>query len=289
MLPCFHKSELCTKNENKKMMIIVLSISGLLVLTLFIGKINLSVQFRKQVKQLFVESKSISDQTFHKKQLDNLPEPVQRYFNHILKEGQPYISSARIKHDGQFKTGIDKGWINIRGEQYATTEIPGFIWKGTTKMFTARDMYIAGKGRLVVSLFSLYNIVDVKGEQYNQGELLRWLGESVWYPTNLLPSEELQWFPIDSLTARLTFNYSSLSLFFIISFNEIGEITQMETKRYMDEKKLETWVIKLADYKEINTVVVPTTSEVLWRLAKADFSYARFNITEVEYNKPEKF
>src|ERR1035437_3609371 len=270
-------------------MIITFLILGLLLLTLLIGKINLSINFSKEVKELFAQSKSISDQKFHKIQLDNFPEPVQRYFNHVLKEGQPYISYARIKHDGQFKTGFDKDWINIKGEQYATTAKPGFIWKGTTSMFVARDMYISDKGRLIVSLFSLYNVVDAEGEQYNQGELLRWLGESVLYPTNLLPSEKLQWLPIDTQTAKLTYNYKGLSLFFIITFNDIGEITEMETKRYMDEKNLETWVIKATNYKQLNNVIIPTAFDVLWRLEKGDFSYAKFNITEVEYNKPEKF
>ena len=74
----------------------------------------------------------------------------------------------------------------------------------------------------------------MQDEQYKQGELLYWLGESVFFPTNLLPDEKLQWFPIDSHTARLTYHYNDLSLFFIITFNEIGEITQMVTKRYMD-------------------------------------------------------
>ena len=270
-------------------MIIAFLISGLIVFILLIGKINLSINFSKEVKELFAQSKDISNDRFHKNQLDNFPKPVQRYFNHILKEGQPYISYARIKHDGQFKTGFDKDWINIKGEQYATTAKPGFIWKGTTSMFVARDMYISDKGRLIVSLFSLYNVVDAEGEQYNQGELLRWLGESVLYPTNLLPSEKLQWLPIDTQTAKLTYNYNGLSLFFIITFNDIGEITEMETKRYMDEKKLETWVIKATNYRELNNVLIPTAFDVLWRLEKGDFSYAKFNITEVEYNKPEKF
>jgi len=270
-------------------MIIIILILGLLLLTLLFGKINLSIKFSKEVKELFAQSKSISDQKFHKNQLDNLPEPVQRYFNHILKEGQPFTYYARIKHDGQFKTGINKRWINIKGEQYATTSNPGFIWKGTTSIFVARDMYISDKGRLIVSLFSLYNVVDAEGEQYNQGELLRWLGESVLYPTNLLPGERLQWLPIDTQTAKLTYNYKGLSLFFIITFNDIGEIIQMETKRYMNEKKLETWVIKATNYKEMNNVLIPTAFDVLWRLEKGDFSYAKFNITDVEYNKPEKF
>lgn len=270
-------------------MIITLTIVGFILLILLIGKINLSIKFGREVKELFAQSKSISGQTFHKSQLDSLPEPVQRYFNHILKEGQAYISYARIKHDGQFKTDLDKGWINITGEQYATTEKPGFIWKGTTSMFVARDMYISDKGRLIATLFSVYNVADAKGEKYNEGELLRWLAESVLYPTNFLPNQRLQWTPIDVNTAKLTFNYKGLSLFFKITFNDIGEITEMETKRYMADKGLETWVIKATNYKELNNVFIPTLFDVLWRLDKGDFSYAKFNITEVEYDKPEKF
>ncbi len=270
-------------------MIVTLSIIGLLIIILTIGKINLSVHFNKEVKQLFSRQKTFSEKRFNYQQLSGLPAPVQRYFKHVLKEGQPYINYVRIKHDGQFKTGLKKDWININGEQYATTEKPGFIWKGTTSMFIAQDMYIADKGRLVVSLFSLYNVVDAKGEPYNQGELLRWLGESILYPTNLLPGERLKWFTIDSKTSKLTFNYNGLSLFFNISFNEIGEITKMETERYMDENNLETWVIKSFNYKEINSVIIPTSFEVLWKLKKGDFSYAKFNVKEVEYNKPHKF
>jgi len=245
--------------------------------------------FNKEVKALFSQSRDKSTQLFHKNQLDTLPEPVQRYFGRILKDGQPYISYARIKHVGQFKTGIDKDWINIKGEQYATTEKPGFIWKGTTSRFVARDMYISDKGRLVVSLFSLFNVVDAKGEQYDQGELLRWLGESVLYPTNFLPCERLHWIPIDSQTAKLTYDYKCFSLFFKITFNEIGEITEMETRRYMDVKNQETWVIKPTNYKELNNVWIPTAFDVNWRLEKGDFSYAKFMITDVEYNKAEKF
>jgi hypothetical protein len=269
-------------------MIITGSILAVLIITLIIAKINLSAAFSKEVKELFLKSKNVSGKTFSYEQLSGLPEPVQSYFKHVLKEGQPYISYAAITHDGQFKTRLDKGWINIKGEQYATTEKPGYIWKGTTTMFTARDMYIADKGRLVVSLFSLFNVVDAKGEQYNQGELLRWLGESILYPTNLLPGERLKWFPIDATTAKLTFIHNGLSLFFIVTFNETGEITQMETKRYMDKTKLETWVIKSTDYTEMNNVFVPLTFEVLWRLEKGDFPYARFNVKKIEYDKPEQ-
>jgi len=92
----------------------------------------------------------------------------------------------------------------------------------------------------------------------------------------------------DSKSAKLTFSYNGFSLFFTITFNEAGEVTEMETKRYMDKTKLETWVIKCADYKEMNNVFVPSTFEVLWRLEKRDYPYARLNVKTIAYNKPEK-
>lgn len=270
-------------------MTIAYTVFGLILIFFLVRRFQASFKFNKEVKTLFSESKIISTKRFHKNQIENLPEPVQRYFNHTLKEGQPYLSYARIKHIGQFKPGIDKDWIDIKGEQYATTEKPGFIWKGTTNLFVAKDMYISDKGRLLVSILSLFTIVNASGEQYDQGELLRWLGESVMYPTNLLPSERLTWTPIDSSSARLNFDYQGHSLFFNVSFNEIGEITTLETKRYMDEKNLETWLIKTTNYQRFENVLIPTEFDVIWKLKKEDFSYAKFIITEVEYNKPEKF
>lgn len=273
----------------KRYMITLLLIFGLIVIVLTIGKLNLAHQFNKEVKQLFSQSKEISGKVFHYEMLLDLPEPVQRYFKHVLKDGQAFISYARLTHDGKFKTDPKKDWVNIKGEQYFTTEKPGFIWKGATAMFTARDMYLSGRGRLVVSLLSVYNIVDGTGEKYDQGELLRWLGESVWFPTNLLPGENLQWTPIDDQSAKLNFTYRGLTLFYIVTFNENGEITQLETKRYMGEENLETWVGRLTDYKEINGILIPATIEGIWKLESGDYSYAKFNVKNIEYNKPAKF
>lgn len=270
-------------------MIIILSIIGIFTLVFIAAKMYWSRQFAAEVSTLFIHSKFLSGQTFQHAQLAGLPPPVQLYFKQALKEGRTYISFARIIHDGQFKTGADKDWVNITGEQYATTERPGFIWKGTTTLFTARDSYILNQGRLEVTLFGLIRIVDGKGRQYDQGELLRWLGESVLYPTNFLPGPNLQWSAIDAHTAKITFSYSGLSLFYKVTFNEEGEIIEMETSRYMDKKHLETWVIKMANYREMNEVKVPTAFEVIWRLKKGDLSYAKFNIRKIEYDNPARF
>ena len=270
-------------------MIIALFIVATLVLILIGGKLYHFFQFKNEVAELFSQSNNISAKIFKYEQLAGLPEPVGRYFRHVLKDGQPFISYVRLTHDGQFRAGLDKDFTNIEGEQYFTAEKPGFIWKGTTSMFTARDMYVADKGRLIVTLFSLYNVVDGSGENFNEGELQRWLGESVWFPTNLLPSERNQWSPIDANSAKLAFKYKSVSFSCIVTFNEIGEITQMETRRFMGDENRERWLGKMADYKEINGVIVPTKIEAIWKLEKGEVSYARFNVKKIEYDTAEKF
>jgi hypothetical protein len=272
-----------------KILVIVLSVVAIVFIIYLAGVITLAINFRNQIKELINQSTHISDQTYHQAQLIGLPAPVQRYFKYALRDGQPLISFVRMKHVGRFKSNIKGDWMNIEGEQYASIDKPGFIWKGTTTFFSARDMYINDKGKLIVTLFSIVNTIDVDGKPYNQGELLRWLGESVLYPTNLLPNQRLQWLPIDHNKARLLYNYHELSLFFDVTFNDAGQIVEMQTERYKDKNTMATWIIKMSNYEEKNNVMIPTSFDVAWRLDDEDFSYAKFDITEIFYDKPSLF
>lgn len=107
---------------HKKAMTIILILPGLIIITVIIGKVVSSIQFSNEVKTFFSQSENISSRKFSHSQLDDLPEPVQRYFKHVIKNGQPYISYVRLRHDGQLKTDPKKDWVNIKGEQYFTTE-----------------------------------------------------------------------------------------------------------------------------------------------------------------------
>jgi hypothetical protein len=54
------------------------------------------------------------------------------------------------------------------------------------------DIYASGKSRLQGRKMSLFTAVVADPElEMNKGELLRYLAESVWFPTALLPGEEV--------------------------------------------------------------------------------------------------
>lgn len=157
------------------------------------------------------------------------------------------------------------------------------------RLIKARDTYLKDKGRLVITLLNLINIADGKGEGIDQGELLRWLAESVWFPTNLLPSDKLKWLPIDDHSAKLLFNYQGISLFYIITFNEKNEIIQLETERYYDEKNIKKWTGNCSNYREINAVKIPTIMRASWRLEEGDHDYVIFHLKDLEYDIPKKY
>jgi len=242
----------------------------------------------KRISTLFSTADPVHHKIFTYDQLDGLPEPVQRYFKYALPNGRPYLNFLRLQHTGTFKTGMDKDWTDIRGEQYFTAKPPGFVWIGKTKQFKARDAYVNNVGNLSVYLFGLVRIINSSGEAVDQAELVRWLGEGVWMPTNLLPDEHKQWSAIDDNSAELTFNWKGHSIHFHIHFNELGQIVRLETQRYM-EKKLENWVGEVGDYKEIDGIKVPTHIEAGWVLDKGRYTYARFHVGTFEYDIPQKF
>mgnify|MGYP001122948052 CR=1 FL=1 len=58
--------------------------------------------------------------------------------------------------------------------------------------------------------------------------------------------------------------------------------------RYRDTS-LEKWSGYYRHYEEIEGVTIPTEAEVVWHLDTGDFSYARFRVTEIEFNKPSRY
>ena len=178
-------------------------------------------ELNKDIEKLFADSKNISGNVYTSNQIKDLPLPVQRYFKYSLKENQPYVSYARLQHGGEFKAS--KNWVSIKGEEYFTVEKPGFVWSGKVPLFSAKDAYIGGTGNLKVKLLSLIKIVDAKGQETDQGELLRWLGEAPLFPTALLPSENLKWEPIDNDSAKVIFTDKNLTIEGVFCFNSSSE------------------------------------------------------------------
>lgn len=246
-------------------------------------------QLRRDAARLAAQSTDVSARVYHESQLAGLPAPVQRYFRHVLREGQPYLRGLRLRHGGQFKTDLKKDWIAIEGEQYITADPAAFIWQGTTRWFVARDEYVAGRGSLTVRLLGAVPIVRGKGPHYDEGESLRWLAESAWLPTSLLPGGRVAWAAIDDHSARLTFTHQGQATSLVVRFNERDEMAEGEALRYLDETTQRPWQGRYEQYRRWHGVLIPTVLEASWLIDGQRQPYARFVVQELDYEPLQPF
>lgn len=242
-------------------------------------------ELEKEVGKLFAISEEIHD-IYSREKIRGLPQPVQRYFDYSLQDHQKYVSYARLKHSGLFRPA--KKWMPIQGQEYFTVQPPGFVWFGKAGFMSGKDSYYDGTGNLKIRLLSILKLVDVKGIEANQGELLRWLGETPLFPTALLPSKKLRWEPVDDSSVKAILTDKNLTIEGMFNFNEQGQITRFKAKRYKD-KTLENWTVHYEDYRKISGMQIPFRVEAIWNLESGDFSYARFQIDKIEYDIPSKF
>lgn len=253
------------------------------------GRWLVARQTHRDVAHLFSLAGPGPVQIYDPTQLANLPAPVQRYFRHVLKPGQPYLRTIRLRHDGQFKTDLKKDWMSITGEEYFLANQPGYIWIGHTTWFSACDQYVAGRGSLTARLLGVLPVVRGSGPSYDQGELLRWLAEAVWFPTSLLPGGRAIWAAVDADSATLTLTDYGQTVSCRMDFNKRGEIVRCQAQRYSDEMHIETWVGHFADYRDWHGLRAPTHIEAAWVIQGEEKPYARFILREIGYDQPAAY
>jgi hypothetical protein len=227
------------------------------------------------------------------KNFDNLPAPVARYFRFALKEGQPVIRTARISHSGKFN--LNDKWIPFESNQHFSAYPPAFVWDAKMQMnflmsVRVRDGYSDGKGMMLAKISGLFTVADADSndEHLSSGALMRFLAESAWLPTALLPNENLQWSPINDYRALATLTDAGVTVSLEFEFNQKGEITGIFSperfREYKGEYKPFPWFGRFWDYQERNGMRIPLQGEVEWQMPNGHSPYWRGRIIEAEYS-----
>ncbi|HEY0658673.1 MAG TPA: DUF6544 family protein [Pyrinomonadaceae bacterium] len=89
----------------------------------------------------------------------------------------------------------------------------------------------------------------------------RFLAESDWQPTALLPSENLKWSAIDENRALATLTDAEITVSLEFSFNDTGEITGIfSPARFYEingEYKLFSWAGRFWNYEHRGGMMIP--------------------------------
>lgn len=223
-----------------------------------------------------------------------LPPVVQRYFHTALTAGQPLITGATVHHRGSFNMGTDNDlWLPFRSQQRIQINRPGFVWAAQIGLplglaIYVHDAYIAGEGVLHAALLGLLTVMRQQDTgPLAQGELMRYLAETAWYPTALLPSQGVRWTANDATSAYATLSDGPLTLTMLFRFNPDGLIDSVwaaaRERTVGKHTEAAAWEGRWRTYTQRDGMVVPLEGEVVWLLPTGAKPYWRGRITTLNY------
>ncbi len=207
--------------------------------------------------------------------LTGLPEPVQRWLRYSGVVGRERAQTVRLKEQGYFRRDPECKWMPYEAEQYYTTKEPAFVWSAHIKaapLFNlhVRDKYERGHGNMRIKLWSLIPIGNETAPELDQGALLRFLNETMWFPGAAM-SDYISWESVNDSSAKATMDYKGVEASAVFYFDEEGY-------------ELRQWSTPISEYGEFDGIRVPVKGEGIWEMPSGDFPYIRLEITDIEYN-----
>lgn len=270
-------------------------IISILLILVFIGSQFSWLNYTSTTsKDLFTNANTVQ-KSVNFKELEDLPEPVLKYFNLVLKNRSDIINTAYISQEGKFRMDENSNeFLDTEAQQFFSNDPHAFTWHAKIYIdagvyINVFDSYTDSKGALKAKFLSLYTVADEKDKkELDEGELQRYLAEALWYPTALLPSESLKWSAIDKNTALATITDGNISTSLEFRFNDKGEITSIYTpKRYREKDGTYVatpWLCEVSNYVEKDGYLIPQDGQVSWIIDNHKFTYYKLTIKDVKYD-----
>lgn len=247
-----------------------------------------------RVARLRSQARGESDRVLTADDLDGLPPPVRRYLDRVLgfDDGRLPIESVHCRQRGTVRLGGDAGsWKPFEATQDVSVQPPGFLWVASIDLLpglpvTVVDAYENGLGTLEARLLSALPVATAgPSPEVTEAELMRYLAESVWYPTALL-APSVTWHPIDDATARATIEHRETTATVEFRFDEAGLVESVHAdRRYRQEiDAWAPWAGSFWDYEERNGIRIPIGAEVGWIEDDEVVPYWRATIEDLEYD-----
>ncbi len=242
---------------------------------------------RREINSII--SKPVSQQLIAREDLVELPIPVQRWLSNSGVIGKSIPKYIHVVQQGSMRSKPDGKWMPFNAEQVFTIQEPAFVWNATIKAsfvpIAGRDKFIGGHGNMLIKPLYIYKLANSSGEEIDQGTLVRYLAEMIWFPHAAI-SNYLRWEAIDDTHARAIMTYKDLQASGVYTFNDDGDVIAFEAMRYGDfdgEFRKELWSIATGNPKTFNGIRAGSTSEVRWKLNTNDFLWLKLEVLDIKY------
>jgi hypothetical protein len=255
-----------------------------------IGRFAFERRLDQDVRSLLAASTAGEPDLVTEADLAGLPEPVRRWLGWAGVVGTRVPATVRLTQEGRFRQSEGGAWMPFTAVEHYTTAPPGFVWKTTMRMFplvsiVGRDQYVDGKGSIEMRALGLIPVATASGPAMDQGALLRYLNETVWFPAAVL-GPTIAWDTVAADAARATIRHGGVTASAVFFFDEEGRPVDMVAERQdLGRGRPETWSTPFTAWGEFGGVRMPTAGRAVWRYDTGDFAYIELQVTGVEADR----
>ena len=227
------------------------------------------------------------------RELEHLPAPVSKWLIRSGVVGSRHVHSCILRQKSIMKMSEEnRTWYDASSEQIFNADAPSFIWKVKMKLsalMTVRgtDILEEGRGKMRISLCSVFNLVNETGPKISQGSLQRYLGEIVWFPGAAL-KPYIRWEYIDEYSARAVIESKGTRGEGVFYFDENGDFVKFSALRYkgnQEDARLYEWFVEACEYNDFEGIRVPVKLAATWRLEERNWTWLIMEIKEIRYNQ----
>jgi len=227
-----------------------------------------------------------------------LPEPAQRLLRFMAVPGHPRTWSFHARWTGTFRRRPTEAWMPLEAWQYDTSLEVARIFHMRVRLaglvpIRVRDTYVRGCGRMLGRVFDAVSIVDVSNERMDTGELVTYLNDCVLLAPSMLLGPQTTWTPVDGGAFDVAFMDRARTVRARVFVDERGAVTDFSTMdRYAsdpaapEEMVQARWSTPVRGWTTHEGRPIPTGCDAVWHFPSGDFTYGRFDLSEIELDVP---
>ena len=267
----------------------------ILLLVTIIGffQIKFKNEFKNEVKIGLEESRKMTNSKLTEAEIAHLPEPVKKYIRYTGCIGKPIVKNFKIDFSGKIRDHVKPVWMPLTSEQYNFIKTPTrlFYLDATMKGLPLAGFHCFknGDAYMDIRLLSMFKVEFQKGAVMNESETVTFFNDMCVLAPGALIDKRIEWLEVVGNKVKASFTNNGIIISAWLYFNEKGEMVNFVSEdRSALGKNGETiklkWSTPLPDYKKINGYKLASYAEAMYTYPEGDFTYATFELRDIEYN-----
>jgi hypothetical protein len=226
--------------------------------------------------------------------LAELPTLLQTYLRRVGVVGRPRVHNFRARFGGEFRRSHESGWMGIRAEQHTflgPQPARLFLMKATLFgiPFEAFHCFEGPSATMQVRVAGLFQVVDAKGPEMNQGETVTFFNDLCLLAPAALLDVDVAWEKGVGRTLKGTFRHQGQCVSAVLTFDEQGDLADFVSEDRYQASDGKTylkcpWSTPVHGYRDAAGLRLLARADALWLEPEGPFPYARFEVEELVYN-----